>query len=305
MKVDAILTADLHIRGDVPISRTDDFLQAQVIKLEFIKKLAEKHDCPVLIAGDIFNKAKSNPYEEAIAIQCLPDNCMGVPGQHDLPAHNISDYKQSSLHVLESAGKIDVLMLQRMVWHSPSLEESILIYGFPFGITVEEKEEKCEVFQNNFKIALIHQMIHKDHSIHQEVESTSGLSLLKRTNFDLIVSGDNHQPFTVRHKGKLLVNCGSMMRTTAAQMDYRPAVWLWNREKNEVEPAYLPIEENVLSREHLDKKEKEDLRLSIFVDKIDSDFEIGISFKDNLEAYYYKNKTRKGVKEEVYEGMES
>ena len=52
-KATAILTADWHIRADVPICRTDDFFQAMSDKLDFILNLSKEHDCPILLAGDL------------------------------------------------------------------------------------------------------------------------------------------------------------------------------------------------------------------------------------------------------------
>ena len=57
-KADAILAADLHIRADTPLCRTDDYINAQWNKLNFIFDLCQKNDCPLLVAGDIGNKSQ-------------------------------------------------------------------------------------------------------------------------------------------------------------------------------------------------------------------------------------------------------
>ena len=59
---DAILTADWHLRDDVPVCRTDDYWAAQWTKIEFIVDLANEYDCPIYNAGDIFHKWKASPY---------------------------------------------------------------------------------------------------------------------------------------------------------------------------------------------------------------------------------------------------
>ena len=53
MNPDAILTADWHIRADTPTSRTDDFTAAMWRKVQFINDLANEHNIPILIAGDL------------------------------------------------------------------------------------------------------------------------------------------------------------------------------------------------------------------------------------------------------------
>ena len=51
-KADAILAADLHIRPDTPVCRTDDYWAAQERKIDFILDLMREHDCPLLVAGE-------------------------------------------------------------------------------------------------------------------------------------------------------------------------------------------------------------------------------------------------------------
>ncbi len=298
MKVDAILTADLHLRDSIPVARTDDFLAAQIKKVKFIQELSKKYKCPTFIAGDIFDKAKSSPYVESLTLLYLPDNAIVIPGNHCMPSHNINNLGESSLGVLEAAKKVIVLYGANNEYIDENNFPNIRIAGFPFG------DEVKSIDKEGFKIALVHQMIHKDKAIHKSIKSTSGQTLLDKTNFDLIVCGDNHQPFTVKHKGRLLVNCGSLMRTTAGQIDYEPVVWLWNKENNEVQPVKIPIEKGVISREHIDKKEKEDVRINAFVKGLNTDYEIERYFEKNLESYFKKNKTRTGVKKEIYESME-
>lgn len=300
MKVDAILCADLHLREESPICRTDDFMAAQIKKLQFIAELVAEYSCPLLIAGDVFDKPKSYPFVERIALEHLLNidtNIFIIPGQHDLPAHNIKNYDRSSLSVIDQV--LDIPVFIDASYHY--VEEGIVIHGFYFGKKIDNK---C-VAVDKFNIALIHQMVHQDKKIHESMESTSAISLLKNNNFDLIVSGDNHQPFIQHYKGKLLVNCGSMMRTRADQADYKPAVWLWNKEKNDVVPAYLPIEENVVIRDHIDYQQKRDEKMETFVKTVKGEYEVSFSFKENIEKYFSNNKVRPGVKEEIYAAYEN
>ena len=49
-----------------------------------------------------------------------------------------------------------------------------------------------------------------------------------------MVSGDNHQSFVEKYKDQLLVNPGSIMRSTIAQFDHKPKIYLWSSEDNEI-----------------------------------------------------------------------
>ena len=122
--------------------------------------------------------------------------------------------------------------------------------------------------------------------------------------YDIIVSGHNHTPLVYEHRGRLVVNPGSMMRTTADQADHRPRVYLWHADTNTVEAAFFPINDGAVSREHLDKVERRDERLQAFVSSLDTDVELGLSFEHNIERFLAANKTRGAVKDIVRECME-
>lgn len=303
-KADAILGADLHLDDSTPLCRTDNYWEAQKTKLIEIKKLQLKHACPFLIAGDIFNRAKSSPLLEAMAIRECP-TMIGVPGQHDLPDHNLEKYINSSLEVLTAAGIFTPLIDIKDREYSSKITflvrsngtinlKSAEVEGFAFGTKFEPSKDKKE---GSLKIALMHAMVHKDKAIHKKLENTSmaGLSLLKKSNYDLIVTGDNHKPFTVEYEGRLLVNCGSMLRKSADQIDYKPAVWLWYADTNTVEPHYLPIVKDAVSRTHIEDKEFKDNRMNAFVENLNTSYELSLSFRENMEAHFIENKTRKGI----------
>ena len=298
-KATAILTADLHLRETAPIARTDNFVTAQISKLKFIKELAEKHECPTFIAGDIFDKAKSSPFVEAMALSHFPKETFVIPGNHCLPSHNLNNFDKSSLRVLEAAKTITALT------NTDTFDFlTFTVTGFPFGTTFTPKYVGTSFNEKVPHIALLHLMIHKDKPIHESIESTKALSLLKNSSYDLIVVGDNHTPFTVEHEGRLLVNCGALTRITAGQIDYKPAVWLWYADTNTVEKVYLPIEKGVISREHIEKKDKKDKRMEAFIERVDTSYELGIDFPMNVESYFRKNVTRKGIKEIIRKSME-
>jgi len=276
----AILCSDLHLREDTPIGRTDDYMQAQLRKLEFLWAEADKYQVPIFCSGDIFHKAKSSPYLESITINCLPEDMTIIPGQHDLPNHNIDNYGKSSLNVLETAQ--EALHMHRVAYND------------------------IATFDYIRRIGLIHTMVQKPNDKQDEIiGGTNAITLLRKyPDLDLIVSGDNHKPFIVEYEGRLLVNPGSMMRMTAAQIDHKPRVYLWYAEDNTVEPAYYPIEENVISREHIEIQEQRDERIDAFVSRINDDYEIGLSFEKNLEEFFLSNKIRKPVQDIIWEEME-
>jgi hypothetical protein len=66
-------------------------------------------------------------------------------------------------------------------------------------------------------------------------------------------------------------------------------VFLWDAETNEVEQVFIPIEQGVISREHIDEPAERDERLESFVSKLDHNIELGISYKTNMRNHLAKN----------------
>ena len=282
-KADLILCGDIHIRESVPICRTDDFFTAQWKKLSFIKDLQIKHNCPVLCSGDLFDHWKPSPELLSNTINFLPENFHTVYGNHDLPNHNLELESKCGAFTLWQAQIIGVFN----TCHFGNLpeEESITIKGK--------------------KILVWHKMVYKNELPFPGCTDPKARSILHNyPQFDLILTGDNHQPFTQEYKGRLLVNPGSMMRQEAGQIDYKPAVWLWYAETNTVEPVYLPIVKNTVTREHLEVAEKRESRIHAFVETLNTKGMDAISFEKNLEVFFQQNTIREDIKEITYKMLE-
>ena len=280
-----IACADIHLRDSVPLSRIDDYWKAQEKKFEFLINTAVQHNCDIYCAGDLFHKAKSSSYLEAWAINKLKrlkgtdSNFIVIPGQHDIPNHNIDMIKHSSIWVLQQAEVINLCTTY---------------YGKPF------------VFEDQH-IMMIHDMIHKDKPIHPDIKSAKAINLLKKyPDVKLIISGDNHQPFVETSKQNwYLINCGSMMRMTADQINYKPKFYYVVINNYSVIIKEIPylIEKDVMNIDHIDKQKERDSRIETFVNRINDDYEIELSFEKNLEKFLNKNKVRKGVQEKCWEAV--
>jgi len=275
-KVDAIITADWHLRDDQPLCRTDDYWKAQWKKLQFIKELSYEHGSPVVLnAGDIFHKWKSSPRLLVQSIIHSKFPMIFIPGNHDLPQHNEKLYDKSSLNVLHLAN------------HTSNNQ--------PYHNLKEH-----EIDGKN--ILMLHQLTYKGKSPWPGCEDLSARELLKKyPDYHLIIIGDNHKPFTDTLNGRLLVNPGSLMRMTADQVNHKPRVYLWCAESNTVEIAYLPIESGVISREHIEQKKEREDRIEAFIEKLVDDIELDLSFTENLKKHISKNKIKKEVEQLIME----
>jgi DNA repair exonuclease SbcCD nuclease subunit len=281
MKPSAILTADLHLHDKAPSCRKDDFMQTQANKIKFLRFLQDKYNIPVLIAGDIFHKSKPTPELLRMAIELMPE-IIAIPGQHDLPNHSIDLYDKSGLSVLEAAGVATVLINRNGAFYDG---KDFTITGFPFGVEPEPLKEKTI----KRSIVMIHELVVYSQQPWPGAEAEKARGILKKLkNYDLILSGDNHQQFTLEHQNRLLVNPGPIFRTNALMTEYQPKVYLWFAENNSIEEVLIPIEKDVIIYEALEKQKEKDARIEAYIEKIQEDYTVDLNFKDKLETEDWK-----------------
>lgn len=285
MKIDLILTADWHLREDNPPCRTDDFQKAQWSKVRQVSELQRKLNVPVLHAGDLFHHWKPSPNLISTSILNIPDDFYTVAGQHDLPQHNMDLIEKSGLYTLLTAKALN--------WLNTGGN-----WGEGVGSFFSYEGRKVGVWHHFVWNG-------KDKPWFDCNEVTARQVLKENPEFDLIVTGDYHRPFVYEYKGRLLVNCGCLTRQVADYDNHQPRVWVWNAQKNIVRPHYLPIEDNVIDRSHIEKVTKRDERMESFISRLSTEWEVGVSFDSNLKRFLSKNKIRKSVVDLVYKSMES
>lgn len=298
----AILTGDIGLRADVPVARIDDFLAEQERKLTWLQDLQIEYGCPVLDSGDVFDNWKSPPWLLSMAIRLLPGWMTTIPGNHDLPGHSLELLSKSSLAVVEAADKVTVALSEIDIHTNTS---DIIVSPFPWGIEPSRcNNENIGPYLLN--VAICHIMTYQGEPPYPGCKDSDATRLLKKlAGYDLVLTGHNHQSFVEQDEdGRLLVNPGSLMRENADQIDHKPCVYLWYAEEKRVEPVFVPIKDNVLSREHLVRKEEKNLRMEAFIEKLNGGYEISMSFEKNIESHFQNNKTRQSVKDIVLAAME-
>jgi len=313
---DAILVADLHLTESTPVSRTDDYIQAQANKLTFLRSLsAENNNCPILCAGDLFDHWKASPWLCSWAFNYLPTPMITIPGNHDLPMHSIEYYDKSALALLETVStETDFRVLR----HPQGVKiNDLYIVGTPFNKLEQfdpDKDKKARESITTFKganrrVLLLHELVWERQRPLWAGNTHLGQELLDRFGgyFDLIVSGDNHESFVCQDNTtkSILVNPGSMMRSTADQEDFKPKCYLYYARTNKVTPVEFPIERGVLNTEHLDKKKERDDRITAYIERMSKDWEIGLSFRKNLQAFFAENNVPQKVREVVWQHLEA
>lgn len=280
--VDAILTADWHLREDQPICRVDDFWKAQWRAVDTVAKLAEKCKCPVLHAGDLFHHWKPSPRLLTYTLRHLPRNFWTVYGQHDLPQHNMDLVEKSGINLLHEVGKVRLLN----------------------GHWATDPNEIAPNLFSKRPILVWHKLVYQSKPYPGASGGMAEGIIRKYKQYDLILTGDNHQAFNIEYKNRILVNPGNLTRQSASQHDFRPRVYLWNAKENTVEKFYLPIEKEAVTRTHIESKARRDERIGAFVERLNTDWESSLDFKENLKRLEAENDVPKEVMEVVYKVME-
>ncbi len=297
-----ICSADWHLRRTPPRARTDNWLEALERKVRFILRLAQESP-PLLIAGDLFDKAKAGPFMEQWIIGLLRGYevvPIVVPGQHDLPYHSLAEIPDSSIGVLAQAGVIDLLIDPKSFFilegEPPNRMPSIS--GCPYGT---DPPKMLPSGEDLYHVLLWHHMVINQPLWPGQVADKAHLILKKYKQFDLIVTGDNHQSFAIADESnppRFIVNPGSMMRLKTSQADHKPCVYRW--ENGRVQGILLPIEPDVLDLTQIEEEKARDERIAAFVDKLGLEREVGLSYTENLKRFFAENEVDPEVKELVW-----
>jgi len=251
-KWDAILVGDLHLRADTPICRTDDFMLTQINKLEWLWALQDEHECGVIQAGDVFHHWKRGFDCLYTAIKNLPQPMWLIPGNHDLPNHDISQIAKTPLMILQELG-INIIK-------EPTLVDRLQF--LPFGTKPVNKYPVDLLVVHEFNYPKASGLPYVGC-----VEQTSE-GLLKKYPFaHTILSGDNHTPFVIEGRGgRTVINPGSFTRQTAKET-HEPCVFLWRR-NGEYEKVMVPHDKDAVTRDHIVVKEKSDEQIRKFVEAL-------------------------------------
>ena len=121
----AIACSDIHLTLTPPAARAKepDWFAAMLRPLNELRHLAKIHEVPIICGGDVFDTWRVPNELVNWAIQHLPE-MYSIPGQHDLPFHQIDDIDKSAYRTLEWVGVLKQLPSEGL-WLDP-----IVVHGF-------------------------------------------------------------------------------------------------------------------------------------------------------------------------------
>jgi DNA repair exonuclease SbcCD nuclease subunit len=254
-----------------------------------VRKLTIQHACPLVIAGDIFDRWNSPAELINFAIEEFGkgfENIYAIPGQHDLPGHNYEERYRSAYHSLELAGVIHNLTAPRLIGGA-----FVCAHPFPWGFPVHP----CEPVGDLIHLAVVHAYVHQSgHSYPgADLKKTATVVLRSLEGYDAAVFGDNHSGF---QRG-ILLNSGGFMRRKIDEIKYEPSVGLLY-EDGSIERHFLDVSEDKFIEESRFLTIKEDeCDFSEYIEELK---EMGVSsldFREELTRRMDKSGSCKAVRE--------
>lgn len=288
-----IATADWHLTGRKPRIRTDPYPETQLKKVEYICKVAnEKVYCPIIIAGDIFDKP-SYPISllnKLISIlKSVENGVYVVYGQHDLFYHN-PDLAKTPLGTLFASEAVfpikDLVVVPR--WK-----------GFNFGEEITPIENKQVFMTAHFPVTQY------DPPFYMPDALSAKDFMDKHPSWKVIITGDYHTHHITKTKNRMLINPGPICRSSKDKMNFKPSFTIFDPNILETEVIPIPIEEKVFDLDLADKDDvvsyREDIRE---LAKSIKSKTVGKKFKDVLDEVVLAMKTKKSVRVRISQVME-
>ena len=299
----AILCADIHLSLNPPIWRSaePDWFEAMKRPLDELKFLQQKFECPIICAGDVYDRWNSPPELINFAFDNLP-KMYAIPGQHDLPLHKYEDIKKSAYLSLVNADVIQNILPDCFV-----RKELLVLHGFPFGFPITALIDKQQGNKEPaIHIAIVHEYrcIKGKSFLQAPYESYFNTNEVNLSGYDIIVYGDNHKGFKTKiNVNSTIFNCGTLMQRKSDEIDYKPQVGLLFK-SGKVEPYYLDTSKD----KHLEIQNLPDTETSpnmkAFIKELEKLGDSDLDFYDAMKQYLKKNRVEETVCNIILKAME-
>jgi hypothetical protein len=192
-----------------------------------LRNLQKKHQCPVVIAGDLFDRHNPTPELLSFCLRNLPRDLYAIPGQHDLRHHSYKDIKCSGFWTLIEAGRIKLLE----PGEPQETGTGIRLWGFPFGFPVQPLKKPHDLL---LEVAIVHDYFWTEKqqgTFYKGAPWDKEIFQRRRklTGYDVVVAGDNHLHFHIRGSGggfPTVWNCGCLVRRKMDERKYEPCIGL-------------------------------------------------------------------------------
>lgn len=233
-----LLTADIHLRTEAPVCRTDDdWWGFQQERYRLIYETGVKNKCAeIIMVGDINDvsdiskeilhliNTTAHEYQDRIKTVIMA-------GNHEVPQHATKFLSDSKIALLRYNPAITFL------WPN---EEFVTTHN---------------------ELRLVHQCIfEKEEDVPDIKAYKHAATLLDEFPEQWIVCGDMHKRFLYESGDRKVINCGHVNRQKVSE-NYECGCWILDTEKNSIKYVDFPDDSAYVSEEHLRNKKEKDARL--------------------------------------------
>lgn len=280
-----LVSSDWHIRSDKPRCRVDDWYTAQLERIRWVVQQINKYKCPMFVPGDILNSGATNQEIENMLIAELKKAefpIYAIPGNHDLPYHSMNQLHKSTYWVLVQAGVLQ------------DVTGNVLdgVTGVPYGQPIPTGKG----------ILLCHTAVYPHEPPPYMIHAESAEDMLNAHDYELILSGHIHMPFTTQVGNKTLINAGGILRQEADEKYAQRMLYLYDNGSIEAIPCPMQVDD-VEQGYLLDEKAKKE-RSNAFVERIKVSEGIGLSFKANVRTTLENMEVSKEVEELLFKAID-
>lgn len=298
----AILCSDLHLSHICPPARAaePDWYAAMDRMLGQVRDLANENRCPVICAGDVFDRWNSPPELINWAIDHLLE-MYAIPGQHDLPMHNYKDIERSAYWTLIQAGVVHSIP-EGM--HCRDIVDGCVVVGWPFGMS-DMIESPRGAYGDDVKLAVAHSYVWIQGKSYPGApkETRLGRFNIRLHGYDAAVFGDNHQPFLTKSLKCNVINPGCLIRRKSDERGIHPCVGLLQEDGTIVKQTLDASDDKwVEIGEELEQIQTAE-GLTEFLDGLKGLETYSLDFKEEVRRYVNDNKLGDETKRILLEVM--
>lgn len=268
-----IVASDLHISESKPAYRLEEnWLQVCLGKFSQLLDYAKVNSCPIVIAGDFFDKSSHSP-EVVNSVNDLiiksQVEIIIVPGNHDIRNHNLQLLDKSSVYTLGYSGARIIANPEQIII------DEMKIDLFPFG---------TELSDMGGDIAIIHEFTYKQKPWPGCSPAGNYRRVMKRLGgrYQLVIAGDNHEDFIANWNDSKLLNCGGMLRMARDEQDRSPAYYLIDNDLK-IKPQLYKIEKQVFDLNAIELVARKDEAIERVAEQMKSKMTIELNFKKNIK----------------------
>jgi len=246
-----ILLGDMHITSQNPVCRTDNFLEAQNEKLDFLINFANKNKADIISSGDTTDKPRDflSLWILMNKLKNMKQNFYCCLGQHDRFCR--SD-QPSTIGILIEHG-----YMKRLYRNIPTQIQEYNVFGCDFG------EDPIIPETENNLLAIHASICTRELSMKNMAIKDAEEFAIENNKYDYIVTSDIHRRFIVKTKYNTILNSGVMLRDDASDYyaDYEPSFYFL--ENDNIKMVKFPSKPDVISRKHISIKSESKIDFNI------------------------------------------